>query len=151
MSTEHDFRIGSVQYNWLLADLKAVNRSITPWLIFCGHRPMYINSYYGGAFSSDIVVADLMRKNLEPLFVKYKVNLGVYGTFKDVVYTIIKIIIQLFLELCVHSVSYSSINCTLLVLVLISKESSAYTEYIYYVLNINNRSRSLVSTTLGSL
>ena len=82
MSTEHDFQIGSTQYNWLLADLKAVDRSITPWIIFCGHRAMYINSDYATGFSSDQVVATLMRKNLEPLFMKYKVNLGVYGKYK---------------------------------------------------------------------
>ena len=83
MSTEHDFQIGSTQYNFLLADLKAVNRSITPWIIFSGHQAMYINSYYNSGNASDLVVANLMRKNLEPLFMKYKVNLGVYGKYND--------------------------------------------------------------------
>ena len=46
MSTEHDFRIGSEQYAWLDADLALVNRELTPWVIFGGHRPMYVNSGY---------------------------------------------------------------------------------------------------------
>lgn len=36
------------QYNWLAADLAAVNRTATPWVIAMGHRPMYssqVSSY----------------------------------------------------------------------------------------------------------
>jgi hypothetical protein len=29
------------QWTWLLADLAAVDRSVTPWVIMMGHRPMY--------------------------------------------------------------------------------------------------------------
>lgn len=29
------------QYNWLINDLKSVNRTATPWVIAMGHRPMY--------------------------------------------------------------------------------------------------------------
>jgi hypothetical protein len=68
MSTEHDFRYqhmptlsrfisirflvrllmpssrtGSAQWQWLQADLAAVDRRITPWLLVMGHRPMYID------------------------------------------------------------------------------------------------------------
>jgi len=39
-STEHDFTKGSRQYAWLEKDLQSVDRSITPWLILVGHRPM---------------------------------------------------------------------------------------------------------------
>jgi hypothetical protein len=86
MSTEHDFTIGSPQYKWLESDLASVNRTITPWVIFGGHRPMYIDSSYGptnsnGDYipSSDNAVMALMIDNLEPLLWKYKVNVGFYG------------------------------------------------------------------------
>lgn len=33
LNTEMDFAPGSAQYAWLLSDLRAVNRTRTPWLI----------------------------------------------------------------------------------------------------------------------
>ena len=33
ISTEHNFTIGSTQYQWLLNDLKSVDRKKTPWII----------------------------------------------------------------------------------------------------------------------
>lgn len=79
ISTEHDFSIGSGQWLWLEADLKEVDRTLTPWIIFGGHRAMYINSDYGGAESSDITVMNELILNVEPLLFKYRVNLGFYG------------------------------------------------------------------------
>lgn len=79
ISTEHDYTIGSEQYKWLENDLKSVNRKITPWIIFGGHRAMYLNSNYGGSVNSDLVVMDSMIENLEPLLFKYRVNIGFYG------------------------------------------------------------------------
>jgi len=79
MSTEHNFTIGSPQYLWLEADLAAVNRSVTPWVIFGGHRAMYINSNYGGAATSDIVVMEELIANIEPLLYKYEVNFAFWG------------------------------------------------------------------------
>jgi hypothetical protein len=38
MSTEHDFNKGTEQYTFLQQELERVDRSITPWLIFSGHR-----------------------------------------------------------------------------------------------------------------
>lgn len=38
MSTEHDFSVGSDQYYFLKEHLASVDRSVTPWLIFTGHR-----------------------------------------------------------------------------------------------------------------
>lgn len=32
---------GSSQYKFLAADLAAVNRSVTPWVVVAGHRPLY--------------------------------------------------------------------------------------------------------------
>lgn len=40
MSTEHDWRKGSEQYEWLKQDLASVNRTITPWVILTAHRMM---------------------------------------------------------------------------------------------------------------
>ena len=39
-ATEHLFEPGSPQHAWLEADLAAVDRSITPWVILGGHRPV---------------------------------------------------------------------------------------------------------------
>jgi len=79
MSTEHNFTVGSEQYRWIESDLRSVNRSVTPWVIFGAHRAMYINSKYGGRVDSDIDAMELMLPILEPLMFKYKVNLAVYG------------------------------------------------------------------------
>jgi acid phosphatase type 7 len=38
MSTEHDFRKDSAQYKFIESDLAAVDRAVTPWLVFAGHR-----------------------------------------------------------------------------------------------------------------
>ena len=38
MSTEHDFTPGSDQYDWIVSDLAAVDRAVTPWVVFAGHR-----------------------------------------------------------------------------------------------------------------
>ena len=62
LSTEHDFSTGSPQLAWLVADLAAVNRSRTPWVIAGLHRPMYIDSTYDGPWTSDQVVARLLRR-----------------------------------------------------------------------------------------
>ena len=44
MNTEVNFSRGSEQYNWIKQDLENVNRSNTPWIVFAGHRPAYVNS-----------------------------------------------------------------------------------------------------------
>jgi hypothetical protein len=79
MSTEHDYTIGSKQYIWLENDLASVNRTEIPWIIFGGHRAMYINSNYGGDVTSDIVVMDNLIENIEPLLWLNRVNLAFWG------------------------------------------------------------------------
>jgi hypothetical protein len=80
MSTEHDFSACSEQYDYLEADLKAVDRSKTPWVIFNGHRPMYINSdYLAPTPASDGTVMDQLIENIEPLLFKYRVNAAFWG------------------------------------------------------------------------
>lgn len=79
MSTEHDYTIGSEQNQWLEADLAEVNRTKTPWIIFGGHRAMYLNSNYGEDVTSDIVVMDNLIYHIEPMLWKYRVNLAFWG------------------------------------------------------------------------
>lgn len=81
MQTEYDFTTGSIQWEWLDNDLKSVNRSVTPWIIFGGHRPMYINSYYSGCndFGGDTNVMNYLIKHVEPLLYKYKVDIAFWG------------------------------------------------------------------------
>ena len=67
MSTEHAFDPTSPQYAFLEAHLRSVDRSVTPWLVFAGHRPMYIDSTDIAPVSGILTVAKLLRKNLEPL------------------------------------------------------------------------------------
>jgi hypothetical protein len=79
MSTEHDFFVGSEQYAWIANDLRSVDRSKTPWIIFGGHRPMYIDSTYGEGWSSDGVVMDMLIDNIEPLLLEARVDVAVWG------------------------------------------------------------------------
>lgn len=79
MSTEHDYLVGSKQWTWLENDLKAVDRTKTPFIIFGGHRAMYLNSDFGGSWPSDIVTMQTLIDNVEPLLLRYKVNLCFYG------------------------------------------------------------------------
>jgi len=81
ISTEQDFTIGSIQNIWLENDLASVNRTITPWLIIAGHRPMYVDSLGDNVPNGDQPVASLMRQELEPMMLKYKVNLALWGHF----------------------------------------------------------------------
>lgn len=79
MSTEHDFREGSIQRAFLEKDLAKVDRNATPWIIFSGHRPMYIDSTNTEGPSGDQPVARLLRESLEELLLKYSVNLALWG------------------------------------------------------------------------
>ncbi|XP_030487082.2 probable inactive purple acid phosphatase 1 [Cannabis sativa] len=54
-------------------DMASINRAKIPWLIFMGHRPMYISST--GLFSVDTDFA----KEVEPLLLANKVDLVLFG------------------------------------------------------------------------
>ncbi len=74
MSTEHDYTVGSEQYNWLSEDLEAANleREERPFIIVYGHKPMYSsNSYHGSEIE--------LRVALEALYVEHGVNLVIAG------------------------------------------------------------------------
>jgi hypothetical protein len=75
-STEHPFEAGSPQHAWIASDLRAVNRSATPWLLVVGHRPPYLASAYpGGGNASDAAVAVDLATHLEPLWLEAGVDL----------------------------------------------------------------------------
>lgn len=81
MDTELSCGKGSDQLVWLESDLKAVDRSLTPWIVVTGHRPMYtVNS--GGSKGPDLSNAFCLgaaSSDLETLFVKHEVDLCLWG------------------------------------------------------------------------
>lgn len=79
MSTEHNFTVGSDQYTFISEALRSVDRSVTPYLIFAGHRPMYVDSNWDGSSSSDQGVGRLLRSSIEPMLLEYKVDLCMWG------------------------------------------------------------------------
>lgn len=81
MSTEHNFTTCSEQYTYLEDDLAAVDRSKTPWVIFNGHRAMYVSSNYSAAnvSTSDGAVMTQLIEHIEPLLFKYRVNAAFWG------------------------------------------------------------------------
>lgn len=75
MSTEHDYFPGSPQYEFLSADMAMVDRSVTPWMIFGGHRPFYTSSQQGSGSGT----VTHLRETFEPLFLRYGVDVALYG------------------------------------------------------------------------
>lgn len=70
MNTEMSSRVGSRQHAFFAADLAAVDRAVTPWVIVLGHRQMYSGNSMGpGNDMGDI----------EPLLAAYKVDLAFWG------------------------------------------------------------------------
>jgi len=51
----------------------------TPWLITAAHRPMYVDSIDNTSTPNDQQVALLLRNTYEAAFVKYGVNLALWG------------------------------------------------------------------------
>ncbi|KAI3834981.1 hypothetical protein MKW92_016055 [Papaver armeniacum] len=75
LSTETNFLPGGDQYNFIKHDLETVNRTKTPFVVVQGHRPMYTTSDE----DRDAPLRSRMREHYEPLFVKNKVTLAVWG------------------------------------------------------------------------
>jgi len=78
-STEHEFEPGSPQYRFIEEDLASIDRSLTPWVIVGGHRPIYVSSTYKKWPDGDLDVSEALKIALEPLFYKYKVDLTWHG------------------------------------------------------------------------
>ncbi|CAL8471735.1 g11277 [Coccomyxa elongata] len=79
ISTEVDFAPGSPQFEFILQDLAAVDRGVTPWVVVNMHRPIYTSSTAGVGPTSVIRVAEDLRAALEPIFMLYQVDLTLAG------------------------------------------------------------------------
>jgi hypothetical protein len=75
VSSEHDLEPGSRQRNWLEADLRSVDRCVSPWLVLAIHRPLYVVYPH----KSNRYVGDHLRASLEPLLREYRVDAAVSG------------------------------------------------------------------------
>jgi hypothetical protein len=73
MSTERSFSSASPQLRGLEALLSGVDRAKHPWLLFGGHRPMYVDSVW------ESPAAAPLQTLVEPLFLKYRVDLALWG------------------------------------------------------------------------
>ncbi|XP_078156852.1 putative inactive purple acid phosphatase 27 [Carex rostrata] len=74
ISTEKTWTPNSAQYKWIEAYFLSVNRTRTPWLIFAGHRPMYSSTQ---SVTPNVDIN--FRDSIEPLLLKYKVDLVLFG------------------------------------------------------------------------
>ncbi len=70
-----DMSPGSTQYTWLVKELSSVDRTRTPWVLFTLHVPIY-NTFALHHHDRQIFAA---REHLEPLLVKYNVNVVFNG------------------------------------------------------------------------
>ncbi|EKX48804.1 hypothetical protein GUITHDRAFT_93561 [Guillardia theta CCMP2712] len=71
LSSEHEYKM---QTAWLLADLKSVDRKVTPWIVVSAHRPMYISSTNWDEPDGDHVLGDRMIEEWEEIFMEFQVN-----------------------------------------------------------------------------
>lgn len=76
--TEHDWREGTEQYNFIEHCLASVDRQKQPWLIFLAHRVLgYSSTYF---YAEEGSFAEPMgRESLQKLWQKYKVDIAIYG------------------------------------------------------------------------
>ena len=73
LNTLIPYASGSPQWNWMVADLAAVDRTVTPWLIVVFHMPIYHT--YEIPFKS----CECVRTAYEPVFMQYGVDFVVNG------------------------------------------------------------------------
>ncbi|MEW5311981.1 MAG: hypothetical protein WDW38_003647 [Sanguina aurantia] len=78
-STEVDFMPGSDQHKFISQDLQNVDRTVTPWVIVGGHRPVYISAQSDDAPDGNSAVSKMQREGLEGLFMANKVDLLLHG------------------------------------------------------------------------
>jgi hypothetical protein len=81
LDTELSCGKGSEQLRWLETDLKAVNRSRTPWVVVTGHRPMYwvlMNNVQGPDLSNEFCL-DASNSGIETLLLENEVDLCLWG------------------------------------------------------------------------
>ncbi|EPS73168.1 hypothetical protein M569_01584, partial [Genlisea aurea] len=76
--TEHDWRKGTEQYNFIEHCLASVDRQKQPWLIFLAHRVLGYSS--DEFYASEGSFAEPMgRDDLQTLWQKYKVDIAFFG------------------------------------------------------------------------
>ena len=78
-SSEHNFTKGSRQFEWIVQDVNAVNRTLTPWLVVQMHRPMYASEAQDGGSDLHLQVAQQIRDNLEDVFDAANVDMVMTG------------------------------------------------------------------------
>ena len=79
ISTEHDFLEGSEQHTWLEQDLRSVDRTVTPWAIIGGHRPMYTSSSGIWGNLNGTMFREHFGGSIEPLLVQHRVDVALWG------------------------------------------------------------------------
>jgi hypothetical protein len=77
LNSEANCSRGSEQHSWLQADLAAVDRCATPFVVLLGHRAMYNSEMYEGDFN----VSQAMKEEFEDLLYKYEVDLAIWGHY----------------------------------------------------------------------
>jgi hypothetical protein len=77
LSSEHDASAGAPMGAWLAQDLAAVDRSATPWVVVALHRPLVETE----AYASDYAVAAGLRGLLEPVLLRYRVDVVMAGHY----------------------------------------------------------------------
>jgi len=65
----------STQYEWIVSELNAVDRAVTPWVVAVLHTPIY-NTFSLHQHDYQIVAA---KQHLEPLLIKHRVNVVFSG------------------------------------------------------------------------
>lgn len=82
LSTEHDFYPGSDMYEFIVSDLKQVNRSVTPWVFLLGHRPMYCSRSIDEITAKDNYIIQLhQRQAYEAVLQQYAVDVFFTGHY----------------------------------------------------------------------
>lgn len=62
ISSEHDL---DDQYKFVIKDLAMLNRTISPWVVFATHRPMYVSSKNSDTPDGDQTIAEQIRDVFE--------------------------------------------------------------------------------------
>jgi predicted phosphodiesterase len=73
LSNYHDFSVGSVQYDWLIEDLVAVDRTVTPWIIAGWHAPWY------SSYTKHYKETECMRQAMEDVLYEAGVDVVLNG------------------------------------------------------------------------
>ena len=77
VSSEHDPSPDAPMGSWLVRDLAAVDRSLTPWVLVGIHRPLVETEKIAG----DYVVAENLRRIMTPYLLQYAVDVVVSGHY----------------------------------------------------------------------